>query len=161
MPEENRTDKTIMVFSSDLDKVMAAYNIAIGSASVGFTVHMFFTFWGVNILRKENANVKDKSLIEKMFAFMMPEGSNKLTLSKMNMGGIGTWMMKQRMKSKHIAMLPELIQTAKEMGVNMIACQMTMDMMGIKREELMDGISFAGVVGYLDRVEQSNLNLFI
>ena len=161
MSEENKTNKTIIVFSQDLDKVMAAYNIAIGAASMGFKVHMFFTFWGLNVLRKENAIVKEKSFIEKMFAFMMPEGPDRLTLSKMNMGGMGTWMMKRRMVAKQVALLPELIQTSKVLGVNMIACQMTMDMMGIQREELIEGTSFAGVAGYLAEAEQSNLNLFV
>lgn len=161
MSISEKNDKTLIVFSGELDKVMAAYNIAIGAASMGFQVHMFFTFWGLNVLRKENAHIKGKTMIEKMFGFMMPKGVNKLKLSKMDMGGLGTWMMKQRMKSKQIAMLPELIKTSQDMGINMIACQMTMDMMGIKREELIDGLNYTGVAGYLAEAENSNLNLFI
>ncbi len=161
MSTNKKNNKTLIVFSGELDKVMAAYNIAIGAASMGFQVHMFFTFWGLNALKKHNVCIKGKTMMERMFGFMMPKGVNKLKLSKMDMGGIGTWMMKQRMKSKQIAMLPELIKTSQDMGINMIACQMTMDMMGIKKEELIEGLNYAGVAGYLAEAENSNLNLFI
>lgn len=161
MATQDKMNKTIIVFSDDLDKVMAAFMVATGAAAMGFGVSMYFTFWGLSVLRKENAKAGGKSLIDKMFALMMPKGTNKLVLSKMHMLGAGTWMMKRVMAQKQVAMLPELIKTAQDMGVNFIVCQMTMDMMGLKKEELIDGLSFTGVAGYLAAAEESNVNLFI
>lgn len=163
MSEEKRTDKTIVVFSADLDKVMAAFNIAIGAASMGFECSMYFTFWGLNVLRKENAEapVKKKDFMSKMLGVMMPKGPKKLTLSQMNMGGMGTSMMKMRMKSKNIMQLPELIKMAHSMGVKFLACQMTMNMMGMEKDEFIDDLSYVGVAGYLGAVEKADCNLFI
>lgn len=161
MPEIERNQKTMMIFSSDLDKVMAAFNIAIGALSMGFQVNMFFTFWGINVLKKENMSLKNKSLMEKMFGLMMPKGVTKLKLSQMHMLGMGTWMMKKRMVAKKIALLPELLELSQSMGVKFIACEMTMDMMGIKQEDLIDGCEIAGAAGYLEEAEKSNYNLFI
>lgn len=154
-------DKTMVVFSGDLDKALASFIIANGAASMGREVTMFFTFWGLNILRKHEPVKVKKSFIEKMFGFMMPRGTQKLTLSKMNMGGMGSWMMKLIMRKKNVQTLDELIASAKASGVHMIACTMSMDVMGIKEEELIDGIDFAGVASYLGAAEKADTNLFI
>ena len=127
MSENNKTNKTIIVFSNDLDRVLAAFNIAVGAAALGFGVSMYFTFWGLYVLKKENAIVKGKTLIGKIFDFIMPNGPGNLHLSKMKMLGIGTWIIKKIMKNKQIAMLPELIMMAQELDVRLIACQMSMD----------------------------------
>ncbi len=159
-PQEN-DGKTIIVFSGDMDKVLASFIIANGAAAMGRPVTMFFTFWGLNVLRKtENQNVK-KPLIDAMFGTMMPRGAAKLKLSKMNMGGMGTAMMKKVMKDKNIDSLEDLIKKAMDNGVKMIACTMSMDVMGITKEELIDGVEFAGVGTYLGDAEESNVNLFI
>jgi len=153
--------KTMVVFSNDLDKAFASFIIANGAAAMGRPVTMFFTFWGLNILRRNNPPAVKKSFIEKMFGSMMPQGVDKLTISKMNMGGMGTKMMKKIMKDKNVASLDELIAQAKANGVKMIACTMSMDVMGIKKEELIDGVEFGGVAAYLGEAEDSNVNLFI
>lgn len=152
--------QTIVVFSNDLDKALAAFIIANGAKASGHDVTLFFTFWGLNILRKDNVTVK-KSLIDKMFGFMMPKGADKLTLSKMNMGGVGSVMMKWVMKNKNISTLKELITQAQANGVKFIACQMSMDVMGIKQEELIDGVEIGGVAKYIAESSNSNSNLFI
>lgn len=152
--------QTIVVFSNDLDKALAAFIIANGAKASGYDVTLFFAFWGLNILRKENVNVK-KSFIDKMFGFMMPKGADKLTLSKMNMGGVGSMMMKWVMKNKNISTLKELITQAQANGVKFIACQMSMDVMGIKKEELIDGVEIGGVAKYIAESSNSNSNLFI
>ena len=153
--------KTIVAFSGDFDKAMAAFIIANGAAAMGSEVTMFFTFWGLNILRKDAHVPVKKNLIEKMFGMMMPRGAKKLGLSKMHMMGMGTSMMKGIMKKKNAASLPELIDSAKKAGVQLVACTMSMDMMGIKKEELIDGIEEGGVAMYLSNAEQGNVNLFI
>ena len=143
-----------------MDKALAAFIIANGAKASGYDVTLFFTFWGLNILRKENVTVK-KSFIDKMFGFMMPKGADKLTLSKMNMGGVGSMMMKWVMKNKNISTLKELITQAQANGVKFIACQMSMDVMGIKKEELIDGVEIGGVAKYIAESSNSNSNLFI
>ncbi len=153
--------KTMVVFSGDLDKVLASFIIANGAAAMGRPVTMFFTFWGLNVLRKSNSPKVSKTFVEKMFGKMMPKGSTKLKLSKMNMGGIGTSMMKSVMKAKNVDSLEMLIDKAKAAGVKLVACTMSMDIMGIKKEELIDGVEFAGVASYLGDAEESNVNLFI
>ena len=153
--------KTIIVFSGDMDKVLASFVIANGAAAMGRPVTMFFTFWGLNVLRKsEPQNIK-KPFIDTMFGKMMPQGVNKLKLSKMNMGGMGTAMMRKVMKDKNIDSLEDLIKKAMDNGVKMIACTMSMDVMGITKEELIDGVELAGVGTYLGDAEESNVNLFI
>lgn len=153
--------KTIIVFSGDLDKVLASFIIANGAASMGRPVTMFFTFWGLNVLRKNNKVRVDKTFIESMFGTMMPRGVTKLKLSKMNMLGMGTAMMKGIMKKKNVSSLEELIKKAQENGVKIVACTMSMDVMGMKKEELIEGIDYAGVGTYLADAEESNVNLFI
>lgn len=153
--------QTIVVFSNDLDKALASFIIANGAAASGKQVTMFFTFWGLNILRKSQyVNIK-KGFIDTMFGFMMPKGAEKLTLSKMNMGGFGTTLMKTVMQKKNILSLKELIETAKQNGVKFIACNMSMDVMGIKHEELIDGIEIGGVAKYIAESNKANSNLFI
>ena len=160
-PQQANDGKTLVVFSGDMDKVLASFVIANGAAAMGRPVTMFFTFWGLNVLRKtEKQNIK-KPFIDAMFGKMMPQGVNKLKLSKMNMGGMGTAMMKKVMKDKNIDSLEDLVKKAMENGVKMIACTMSMDVMGITEEELIDGIEYAGVGTYLGDAEESNVNLFI
>ncbi len=151
----------MIMFSGDLDKAMAGLIIANGAAAMGDEVTMFFTFWGLNILRKAQKIKVRKSFMEKMFGFMMPRGADKLGLSKMNMGGMGTLMMKGIMRKKRVSSLPELIESAQDLGVKFIACTMSMDVMGIKPEELIDGVEFAGVATYLGEADEANVNLFI
>jgi NADPH-dependent 2,4-dienoyl-CoA reductase/sulfur reductase-like enzyme/peroxiredoxin family protein/TusA-related sulfurtransferase/rhodanese-related sulfurtransferase len=157
--EEDKS--TMVVFSGDLDKALASFIIANGAAAMGKNVTMFFTFWGLNILRKHEKVKVNKTIIEKMFGFMMPKGSKKLQLSKMNMGGMGSAMMKKVMKDKNVNTLEELIESAMKNGVKIVACTMSMDVMGIKQEELIDGIELGGVAAYLGETDSSNHNLFI
>lgn len=157
----SKEGKTMVVFSGDLDKVLASFIIANGAVAMGRPVTMFFTFWGLNVLRKPNKVKVKKTFIENMFGMMMPRGSQNLKLSKMNMSGMGTAMMKKVMKDKNIDSLENLIKTAQNNGVRLVACTMSMDVMGIKKEELIDGIEYAGVASYLGDAEESNVNLFI
>lgn len=153
--------KTFVVFSGDLDKAIASFIMANGAAAMGRPVTMFFTFWGVSILRRpEKVRVK-KSLIGKMFGFMMPRGSKKLGLSRMNFGGIGAKMIRAVMKQNGVSSLEELIQSAQEKGVKFVACQMSMELMGIKAEELIDGVELGGVATMLGSTEKSDLTYFI
>ncbi len=154
-------NKTLIVFSDDLDRVLASFVIANGAAASGKKVSIFFTFWGLNVIKKERKPSVKKDFIAKMFGFMLPSSSKKLSLSKMNMGRMGSKMMRYIMKSKNIDSLENLMQQAKENGVEFIACSMSMDVMGIKKEELMDGTTIGGVAAYLDRAENANVNLFI
>lgn len=158
---QSGNDKSMIVFSGDLDKALAALIIANGAASMGRKVTMFFTFWGLNILRKSNRVKVKKSFIEKMFGSMMPRGSKKLGLSRMNMLGMGSKMIRGVMKSKNVQSLEELLQAAMNSGVKIVACQMSMDIMGIRKEELIDGVEIAGVATFLGSAEQSDTNLFI
>jgi peroxiredoxin family protein len=153
--------KTIIVFSGDLDKAMAAFIIANGAAAMGNEVTMFFTFWGLNILRKAKGAKVKKTFLEKLFGWMMPRGPEKLGLSKMNFCGLGPRMMKLMMRQKNVNTLPELIEQAQALGVKIIACSMSMDIMGIHPEELIDGIEYAGVASYLGEADEANVNLFI
>lgn len=156
-----KDDKTIVVFSGDLDKAIASFIIANGAATMDKKVTMFFTFWGLNILRKPENVYVEKGFIDKMFGWMMPQGSKNLQLSKMNMFGLGTKMMRQVMQNKNIDSLESLIKSAQANGIEMIACQMSMDVMGIKQEELIDGVQIGGVGSYLSAAEDANVNLFI
>ncbi|MBP1743731.1 MAG: NAD(FAD)-dependent dehydrogenase [Firmicutes bacterium] len=156
-----KDNKTIIVFSGDLDKALASFIIANGAASMGKKVTMFFTFWGLNILRKhEPVNVK-KGPIDAMFGFMMPRGPEKLKISQMNMMGMGTAMMRKVMKDKNVSSLDELVKAAVDSGIELVACQMSMDVMGIKLEELIDGVKVGGVGYMLGEAEDSNMSLFI
>ena len=154
--------KTIIVFSGDFDKVFAAFIIANGAAAMGDDVTMFFTFWGLNALRKPTKQAtKDKSELQKAFALMMPRGLDKLQLSHMNFGGVGPKLFKKAMKQQNVMQLNELMESGKEQGIKMIACTMSMDVMGLKQEELIDGLEYGGVATYLGDADEANVNLFI
>ena len=156
---EDNSNMTMVVFSGDLDKAIAAFIIANGALTMGKKVTMFFTFWGLSILKKKN--LAKKSFIEKMFAMMLPKNSQDLPVSKMNFFGIGAKMIRSVMKKKNIMSLEELIKKAIDSGVNITACTMSMDVMGISKEELIDNINYGGVGQYLGEAEKSNNNLFI
>ncbi|WP_297637169.1 DsrE/DsrF/DrsH-like family protein [uncultured Clostridium sp.] len=158
---EEKNGQTMVVFSGELDKAIAAFIIANGAKAMGKDVTMFFTFWGLNILRKHEKVSVSKNPIEKMFGAMMPRGSKKLGLSKMNMGGMGSKMIRGIMKKKNVQSLEELIEIAIASGIKIVACTMSMDVMGIKEEELIDGIEYGGVGYYLGEAEESTSNLFI
>ena len=157
----DKKGKTIIVFDGDMDKVLASFVIANGALAMGRPVTMFFTFWGLTALRKDNRVRLKKSFMEKMFGAMLPRGSKKLKLSKMNMGGMGTSMMRKIMKDKNIDSLEEMMKNAMDNGVKIIACSMSMDVMGIRPEELIDGVEIGGVGTYLGDAEESDVNLFI
>lgn len=159
--QNNADNKTLIVFSDDLDKALASFVIANGAASTGKKVTMFFTFWGLNVIKKQQKPAVSKDIFGKMFGWMLPAHSGKLKLSKMNMGGAGSWMMRLIMKQKRIDNLESLIQQAVDNGVKMIACTMSMDVMGVQKEELMDNVTLGGVASYLERAEEANVNLFI
>ncbi|MBP5756333.1 MAG: DsrE/DsrF/DrsH-like family protein [Spirochaetales bacterium] len=158
---KEQNDKTFVVFSGDLDKTIAAFIIANGAAAMGRKVTMFFTFWGLNILRRPKKVKVAKTFIEKMFGAMMPRGTTKLGLSRMNMGGAGAKMIRGIMKHKGISSLEELIESAKKHGVRIVACQMSMDIMGIHQEELIDGVELGGVATFIGSGEESDMSLFI
>lgn len=158
---KSNENTTIVLFSSDLDKALAAMVIANGAAAMGKKVSVFASFWGLNFLRKTDVVHVKKNFIEHMFGIMMPKGANKLSLSKMNMGGLGKHMMVNVMKQKNVDSLPSMLAQAQANGVNFIACTMSMDVMGIKKEELIDGVTFGGVATYLAESENAGLTLFI
>ncbi|TFE02100.1 DsrE/DsrF/DrsH-like family protein [Jeotgalibacillus salarius] len=157
--EKKRT--TIVLFSGDYDKAMAAYIIANGAAAYDHEVTIFHTFWGLNALRKDGDVEVQKSGMEKMFGKMMPKGADKMGLSKMNFGGMGQKMIKSVMKKHNAMELPNLIEMAQEQDVKLVACTMTMDLLGLHKEELLDEIEYAGVAAYLADAEEGNVNLFI
>lgn len=159
MSETKKT--TIVLFSGDYDKAMAAYIIANGAAAYDHEVTIFHTFWGLNALRKDEQISVKKTFIEKMFGKMMPRGANKMGLSKMNFAGMGPKMIKDVIKKHNAMPLPDLIEMAKEQDVNLVACTMTMDLLGLKEEELLDGIDLGGVAAYLGEAAEGNVNLFI
>jgi len=152
---------TLVVFSGELDKALASLVIANGAAAMGGKVTLFFTFWGLNVLRRDNPPALDKSFMDKMFGWMLPRGVNKLPLSKMHFFGAGTAMMKDRMKSKNLPSLPGLLADAQKAGVRMVACSMSMEAMGIREEELIDGVEIGGVADYLGASRTTATNLFI
>jgi NADPH-dependent 2,4-dienoyl-CoA reductase/sulfur reductase-like enzyme/peroxiredoxin family protein/TusA-related sulfurtransferase/rhodanese-related sulfurtransferase len=156
-----KDNKTMVVFSGDLDKAIASFIIANGAASMGKKVTMFFTFWGINVLRKHERVSVTKNFIENMFGKMMPRGSKRLKLSNMNMAGMGPKMIRGIMKKHNVSSLEELMQAAINNGVEIVACQMSMDLLGLKKEELIDGVKIGGVGYYLGEAEDSNVNLFI
>jgi peroxiredoxin family protein len=155
---ENRV--SIIVFSGDLDKVLPAFIIATGAAAMGMQVSLFFTFWGLNALKKRR-DLSGKGFLEKLFALMTPVGTEGLGVSKMNFFGIGAKLLRTLMKRKQVASLEELAQMAQEMGVKIIACQMSMDVLGITKDELWDGIEVGGVATFLADATKSRVTLFI
>ncbi|MDP0495397.1 MAG: FAD-dependent oxidoreductase [Verrucomicrobiota bacterium JB024] len=157
-----RNGATLVCFSGDLDKAMASFIIANGAIAMGGKATIFFTFWGLNVLRKDPAPaVEGKSFMDKMFGWMLPRGADKLPLSQMHMAGMGTKMMKDRMKAKNLPNLPGLMAEAKKNGVRLVACTMSMDAMGIRAEELIDGVELGGVAEFLGASGDTGTNLFI
>ncbi|WP_084099892.1 FAD-dependent oxidoreductase [Demequina sp. NBRC 110051] len=152
---------SIVVFSGDLDKVLAAFIIANGALAMGQEVSMFFTFWGLNSLRREDPPARDRSAMEKMFGVMMPGGADDLKLSQMHMGGAGTAMIKKVMKDHDVQSLPELIAAAQAGGARLIGCTMTMDLLGIAQSDLLDGVELGGVATFLGEAQESGTSLFI
>jgi len=160
MAEKERL--TLILFSGDLDKALAAFNLAIGAASSGMEVSMFFTFWGLNIIKRNEGNIRSKGIMRRMLNLMNRGGSKRAHLSKFHMMGLGTWMMKRLMKDINFPQLDELMAMAKEMGVKFIACTTSMGIMGIGKEAFIPGVdSFAGVATYLAEAREGKINLFI
>jgi peroxiredoxin family protein len=159
MSEQKRT--TIILFSGDYDKVMAAYIIANGAAAYDHEVTIFHTFWGLNALRKDETIEVKKTFMEKMFGKMMPRGADKMSLSKMNFAGFGPKMIKEVMKKHNAMTVPQLIEMAQEQDIKLVACTMTMDLLGLSQAELLDNIEYAGVAAYLADAQEGNVNLFI
>ena len=153
--------KTLILFSDDLDKALATFVLANGAAATGQKVTVFFTFWGLNVLKKVQKPKVRKDIFGKMFGMMLPSSSLKLKLSQMNMFGMGSRMMRFLMKRKGVDSLESLRSQALAQGVEFIACQMSMDMMGICREELLDEVTIGGVATYMERADKANVNLFI
>jgi CoA-disulfide reductase len=159
--ENTSKKKTMVVFSGELDRAIASFIIANGAAAMGNEITMFFTFWGLNILRKEQPVKTSKGFMDRMFGKMMPRGSKKLPLSNMNMLGFGPKMIRKVMADKGVDSLEDLLKQAQENGVKLVACQMTMDVMGIKKEELIDGVEVGGVATFLGEADEANMTLFI
>ncbi|MBA7550839.1 Sulfur carrier protein DsrE2 [subsurface metagenome] len=158
MPEK----VTLVVFSGEMDKALAAFNIAIGAASMGMEVSMFFTFWGLNIIKKNQGPMKSRGIMRKMLNFMNRGGSKRLPLSKFHMLGLGKWMMSKLMRDAKFPSLDELIATAQEGGVKFIACTTSMEIMGISKEAFIAEVdTFAGAVTYLAEAKEGKVNLFI
>ena len=153
--------KTIVVFDGDMDKILASFVIANGALAMGRPVTMFFTFWGLTALRRPEKMKTRKNVIESMFGAMLPRGASRTKLSRMNMGGIGTAMMKKIMKDKNIESVQAMMEKAMQNGLKIIACSMSMDVMGIRPEELIDGVEIGGVRSYLGDAEDADVNLFI
>jgi peroxiredoxin family protein len=154
---------SMIVFSGDLDKILAAFIIATGAVAMGMDVVMFFTFWGTPVLRDKNKKAGDKDLMGAMFGTMLPKGSSAVKLSKMNMAGMGTKMMKSLMKKKNVASVEQMIEMAGELGVQIYVCEMSMDLMGFKKEEMIDypKLDYCGVATFLEEAMNSKVQLFI
>lgn len=159
---DTTTRKTIILFSGEFDKVVAAFVIANGAAAMDDEVTMFFTFWSINALRRpEKVAIDGKTPLQKAFSLMMPRGPGRLATSHMNFAGAGPKLMKRMMREQKVMSLDDLIASAREQNVKMVVCQMSMDIMGLKAEELIDGLEFAGVASYLSDADDANVNLFI
>jgi peroxiredoxin family protein len=153
---------TLVVFSGEMDKAMAAFNIAIGAASMGMEVSMFFTFWGLNIIKKNEGLIKSRGLMRKMLNSMNRGGSKRLPLSRFHMAGLGKWMMDKLMREARFPSVDELIATAKEAGVKFIVCTNTMGVMGLSKEAFIPEVdSFGGVAAYLAEAKEGRVNLCV
>jgi peroxiredoxin family protein len=154
---------SMVVFSGDLDKILAAFVIATGAVAMGMEAVMFFTFWGTPVLRDKKKKPGPKDIMARMFGAMLPRGTGDVKLSRMNMGGMGTAMMKSLMKKKNVASLEQMLEMAGELGVRIYVCEMSMDLMGFKREEMIDykDITFCGVAKFLEEAKDSRVQLFI
>lgn len=158
---DQKKGMTLIVFSNDMDKALAAFILATGAASSGMRVTLFFTFWGLALLRGKTALHKGKTFIDRMFGWMLPKGPEETKLSKMHFLGAGTSMMKHVMRKKKILQLQDLMELAASLDVKLIACTTSMEMMGIKREELIENIEVGGVTTYLGNAHNASINLFI
>jgi len=153
---------TIIVFSGEMDKVLSAFNLAIGGATAGMDVTMFFTLWGLNVLKKNEGSIKSKGIMRRMLNMMNRGGAKRLPLSKFHMMGMGKWMMQKLMKDVNSPSVEELIATAKEFGVKFVACTNTIGMMGLSQNDFIPEVdSFAGVATYMAIAKESKINLFI
>lgn len=154
---------SLVLFSGDLDKALAAFIIATGSVAMGMDAVIFLTFWGTPLFRKPDKVVAGKDLMGKMFGWMLPKGAKRAALSKMNMGGMGTAMLKDLMRKKNVASLDQMIDMAGQLGVKVYICEMSMDLMGFKREEMIDypDLKYAGVATFLAEAKNSKVQLFI
>ena len=153
---------TLVVFSGEMDKALAAFNIAIGAASMGMEVSMFFTFWGLNVIKRNEGPIRSKGMMRKMLNFMNRGGAKRLPLSRFHMFGLGKWMMGKLMRGSKFPSVQELMSLAAEAGVKFIACTTSMGMMGISKEALIPQVStFAGVATYLAEARESKVNLFV
>jgi peroxiredoxin family protein len=153
---------TLIVFSGEMDKALAAFNLAIGAAAMGMEVSMFFTFWGLNVIKKNQRPIKSRGIMRKMLNFMNRGGSKRLPLSKFHMLGLGKWMMGKLMREAKFPTIDEQIAIAKEAGVKFIACTTSMGIMDIKKDDFITGVdSFAGVATYLADAREGKVNLFI
>jgi len=154
---------SMIVFSGDMDKILASFVIATGAVAMGMDVVMFFTFWGTPVLRDKAKSVGGKDMMGKMFGAMLPKGTCEVKLSKMNMGGMGTAMMKSLMKKKNVASLEQMLELAEELGVRIFVCEMSMDLMGFKREEMINypDLTYCGVAKFLEEAQNSKIQLFI
>ena len=163
IPEGPGNKLSMVVFSGDLDKQLAALIIATGATAMGMKANLFFTFWGTAAMRDSKKNVGGKNFMSKMFGWMLPKGAKKLKLSQMNMAGMGTAMLKGLMKKKNVASLEEMIQMAAQLGVEICICEMSMDLMGFKREEMIDypNLKFCGVATFMAQARDSRVQLFI
>ncbi len=159
---EQQDKATIVVFSGDLDKVIACFNIALAAAAMGMPVKMYFTFWGLNVLKKDRGRIKSKGLMRNMLNMLNRGGVSRLHLSKFHMAGMGTWMMKKMMKEKNVLGIPEAIKLAKEMGVEFYACTTTLGIMAISKEDLIPGVDgYVGAATFVQEARESKLALFI
>ena len=153
---------TIIMFSGEMDKVLAAFNIAIGAAASGMDVTIFFTYWGLNVIKRNEGSIKSKGVMRKMLNFMNRGGAKRLPLSKFHMFGMGKKMMQKLMRDINFPQVYELIQTAKELGVKFIVCTTTIGMMGLTKEAFIPEVdSFAGVATYIAVARESRISLFI
>jgi peroxiredoxin family protein len=151
---------TIVAFSGDMDKLMTAFIIATGAAAMGMEVSMFFTFWGLAAVKKKVV-YRGKGFLERMMAVMLPSGPQRLGTSKMNMLGAGPCFFRTVMRKKNVQSLPELVDMARDLGIKMMACEMSMGVMGITREEMIDDLEYCGVAAYLGDASDSRVTLFI
>ena len=161
--ETHKDQMALVVFSGDLDKILAAMIIAVGATAMDTEVKIFFTFWATAALRDKYKKGKGKDTMSKMFGAMLPKGQDELKLSKMNMGGLGTSMIKKIMKKQNVNSLADLFKLAGELGVEINICEMSMDLMGFKKEEMIDypKLSYAGVATFLADANESRIQLFI
>ncbi|MCX7993632.1 MAG: DsrE/DsrF/DrsH-like family protein [Fimbriimonadales bacterium] len=151
---------SMVVFSGDLDRVLAAFVIASGAAASGMEVSMFFTFWGLTALRHKRES-RGKTLFQKLMGWMTPVGTRGLGVSKMNFGGVGAKMLRTMMRQQGVPQIEEMVQMARDLGVRIVACQMSMDVMGIHKDEILDGVEVGGVATFLADATRSKATLFI